>query len=191
MDVTFKKFFSSAVVNGKLTAVGGEHEGRVTNTLLSLMQDTFQQQWIEHFPSMTFCHNNPAVATTGTLLIVAGGSDPDEKTAVEVMNTQTLQWTIVASLPFPLWQAKATVSQDRIYLGGGATKSVLMCELKHLQSQPRSRSLLTRLTMSGSGSVWREAASLPVAQSSLSHFTGGYWQWEVELQQVMLTLMQK
>ena len=173
-----KQFFSIAVVNGLLTAIGGEVSGRATNTLLSLSLDTPDisgEKWIEKLPPMTYCHNSPAVITIDTSLIVAGGLGPDqEKAPVEVMDTQTLQWSTVASLPHPLWNATATICGDRLYLGGGfgtggATKSVLMCEVKDLlQSKPQSRA--TRAGHSESCQVWKEVAPLPVTQSSLVTF---------------------
>jgi serine/threonine protein kinase len=176
-----KRFFSIAVVNGQLRAIGGEQSYKATNTLLSLPQDrpgVFQQKWIEQFPPMTYCRNAPTVATTNTSLIVAGGAGPNqEKAPVEVMDIQTLQWSTVASLPHPLWQASATICGNRLYIGGGystggyATKSVVMCEVKDLlQSQPQS--LATRLGLSSSPPVWKEVAPLPVVQSSLVTFQG-------------------
>ena len=175
-----KQFFSIAVVNGQLTAVGGRQSDKATNTLLSLPQDrpgVFQQKWIKQFPPMTYCRNFPAVTTTDTSLIVAVGRGPDEKKApVEVMDIQTLQWSTVASLPLPLWQATATICVGRLYIGGGftsgignATKSVVMCEVKDLL-QPQS--LATRLGLSSSPSVWKEVAPLPVMFSSLVTLQG-------------------
>ena len=176
-----KMFFSIAVVNGQLTAIGGKQSDKATNTLLSLPQDSpgiFQQKWIEHFPPMTYRHNDPAVATTNTSLIVAGGWSPNqEKAQAEVMDIQRRQWSTVASLPHPLWQATATICGDRLYIGGGystggPTKSVVMCEVKDLlQSQPQS--LATRLLrLSSSPPVWKEVAPLPVKLSSLVTFQG-------------------
>ena len=173
-----KKFFSIAVVNGQLTAIGGKESDKSTKTLLSLPQDRlgiFQQKWIQQLPPMTYCHNSPAVATTNTSLIVAGGWGPDEKKApVEVLDTQTLRWSTVASLPHPLYQATATICGDSLYIGGGypgPTKSVVMCELKDLL-QSQQQSLLTRLHLSGIPPVWKEFAPLPVFLSSLVTFQG-------------------
>ena len=175
-----KQCFSIAVVNGLLTAIGGAVSVRATNTLLSLSLDTpdiSREKWIEKLPPMTYCHNSPAVITIDTSLIVAGGWGPDEEKApVEVMDTQTLQWsTTVASLPHPLQEATATICGERLYLGGGfgtgdrATKSVLMCEVKDLlQSKPQSRA--TRAGHSESCQVWKEVAPLPVTLSSLVTF---------------------
>ena len=112
------------------------------------------------------------MATTDTSLIVAGGWGPDMKKApVEVMDLQTLYWTTrqSASLPSFLYQASTTICEGRLYIGGGygsngATKSVVMCEVKDLLqsiSDPRS-----------SLSVWKEVAPLPVVLSSLVTFQG-------------------
>ena len=176
-----KKYFSIAVVNGQLTAIGGRHSDTVTNILLSLSQDKpdiSHQKWLEQLPPMTYCRGDPAVATTNTSLIVAGGWERvGRKTEVEVMDTQTLHWSTVASLPLPLSQATATICGDRLYFGGGfssdveATKSVLECEVKDLlQSQPPS--LASRIGLSRRPQVWREVAPLPVTLSSLVTFQG-------------------
>ena len=175
-----REYSSLAVVNGLLTAIGGAVSLRATNTLLSLSLDTpdiSREKWIEKLPPMTYCHNVPAVITIDTSLIVAGGWGSDwEKAPVEVMDTQTLQWSTVASLPHPLRNATATICGDRLYLGGGfgtggATKSVLMCEVKDLlQSKPQSQA--TRAGHSESCQVWKEVAPLPVTLSSLVTFQG-------------------
>ena len=175
-----KQFFSIAVVNGQLTAIGGEQSDKATNTLLSLPQDRpgiFQQKWIQRLPPMTYCHNGPAVATTNTSLMVAGGWGPDKgKAPVEVLDIQTLHWSTVASLLHPIQQATATICGDRLYIGGGfrngeQTKSVVMCEVKDLL-QSQSQSLLTRLGLSSSPPVWKEVAPLPVFLSSLVTLQG-------------------
>ena len=177
-----KRFFSIAVVNGQLTAIGGKHlhSDTATKTLLSLPLNqlhTSQQKWAEQFPPMIYYHNSPAVVTTNTSQIVAGGWGPDmEKAPVEVMNTQTLHWSTVACLPCPLSQATATICGSRLYLGGGfakdvPTKSVLMCEVSDLlQSQPPS--LATRSGLSHSRQVWREICELPVERSFLITLQG-------------------
>ena len=164
-----KKYFSIAVVNGLLTAVGGQKLlATPTKSLLSLSQ----QKWIEQFPPMTYCHYSPAVATTNTSLIVAGGWGPDEKkVAVEVMDTETSHWSTVASLPHPLAQATAAICGGRMYIGGGVTsgsvwtKSVLVCEVRDLlqSATPQSQTPARAHSLH----VWREIAELPVDRYSL------------------------
>ena len=172
-----RRCFSIAVVNGTLTAIGGKDSDKVTNTLLSL-PDTSQHQWIEQFPPMKYCHCDPAVTTTITYLIVAGGQggDSNKISQVEVMETLALKWSTVASLPHPVSGAVATICGDRLYLGGGfgtgvgnPTKSVVMCEVRNLL-RSRPHSLATRLGLSPP--VWKEVASLPVFHFSLVTFQG-------------------
>ena len=123
---------------------------------------------------MTYCRSNPAVISNGKSLIVAGGWEgyTEKLTTVEVMDTQTLLWSTVASLPFPLFEATAAICGERLYLGGGLgytgkAKSVVVCKLKNIL-QSHSRSLPTRLRRP----VWKEVASLPVVKSSLVAFQG-------------------
>ena len=161
-----KMFFSIAVVNGLLTAVGGQKSLTApTKSLLNLSQQKrqllTQEKWIEQFPPMTYYHNNPVVATINTSLIVAGGWGPDkEKAAVEVMDTETSRWSTVASLPHPLTQAAAAICGGRMYIGSGITsgsvwtKSVLVCEVRDLL-----QSATLKPQTPHSSHVWREIYS--------------------------------
>ena len=178
-----KRFFSIAVVGEHFTVIGGEVSGAPTNSLLSLQLDKLdllQQRWFTRFPPMTYSRNVPAVVTTQASLIVAGGWFSDrEKSAVEVMDIQTLQWSTVASLPRPLWQATATVSGDTLYIGGGfieggISKTVLTCDITNLlqSAQPQPQSLFTRFGFSKGPQIWREIAPLPVVLSSLVTLQG-------------------
>ena len=185
-----KIFFSIAVVNGLLTAIGGQQSPdlKATKTLFSLTTSrslfglTEQQKWTEQFPPMTYYHNGPAVACTSTSLIVAGGWGPDEGWApVEVMDTNTLCWSTAASLPHPWKQATAVNYGDRMYMTGGfgkdgKTNSVLTCVVSELlQSKARQHQSLGARPTAASGlqpstdshKVWQEAAPLPVYHSSL------------------------
>ena len=163
-----KVYFSIAVVNGLLTAIGGSQAGRATKTLVSC---TSQPKWTEQFPPMTYCRNSPAVACTGTSLIVAGGWGQDKETApVEVMDTKTLHWSTVASLPHVLLDSTATICGGRMYIAGGNNgewiKSVLMCEVRDLlqsATQPQSPA---------ASGVWRTVAELPVTRTSLVTLRG-------------------
>ena len=132
---------------------------------------------------MTYHHTHPAVACTGTSLIVAGGSGPDVKRApVEVMDTNTLCWSTAASLPHPWWQATAAICGDRMYMAGGVgeggrTNSVLMCVVSELLQSTtiyhsKQVAASSAQPSTESHSVWQEAAPLPVHWSSLASFHG-------------------
>ena len=103
--------------------------------------------WSEHFPPMPTRRGYPAAVTHSHWLIVAGGDSTWLKdrflTTVEVLNTTTLQWFTVSSLPQPLRGATAAVcvNQDSkdatLYLLGGWDRNgntVFACSLKRLLS---------------------------------------------------------
>ena len=193
-----KTLFSIAVVNGLLTAIGGEQSDNHTKSLLSLTHQQgwlgrSQQKWTEQFPPMTYYHNLPAVVCTSTSLIVAGGWGPDtnkwapdEKAApVEVMDTETLRWSTAASLPYPWSQATATICGDRLYIAGGfargdTTKSVLTCVVSELLQSTATQHPSSEATPTASGlqpstdgqRVWQELAELRVYRTTLVTLQG-------------------
>ena len=99
-----------------------------------------------------------AAVCSGKTLVVAGGVGEENTilSTVEVMDTDTWQWSTASSLPHPLSDATATVCGDRVYLLGlcdrGAT-SVFTCSL---QSQ---RLPITQLS-------WHTTTDLPVKSST-------------------------
>ena len=111
------RYSSLAIVSCLLTAIGGGLDSNVTNQLLSL---TGEGKWVECFPPMPTKRYSTASVCSGKSLIVAGGTGGDHKLlhVVEVMDTETLQWSTASSLPFALRYASATICQDRIYLLG-------------------------------------------------------------------------
>jgi len=152
-----REYFTLTVVNGLVTAVGGWQSDNYINTLLSLSQD--KTNWKELFPPMPTKRKLTAVVCTEKALVVAGGEGEGKArlATVEVMDTDTLQWSTVSSLPQPLYQASATVCGDRVYLVGGyrwdnqSTKSVFTCLLSDLlQSQTK---------------VWKKIKDLPMEHS--------------------------
>ena len=161
-----------AIVDGRLTSIGGWNISP-TNTLLSLERRGENQHWFALLPPMPTPRNNAACATTEHALVVAGGFGAGVcQDAVEVMNTDTKQWTKAPSLPQRLALFTATVCGDMLYLAGGFTglftssKSVFACSLPHLHSYIRPE------TEGGdshaSQTLWKEINSLPVTRSTLA-----------------------
>ena len=131
------------VVNKQLTTVGGRHDrwgGGPTNSLASLTGEGKDRKWVEHFPRMPTSRYWLAAVCRGTSLIAAGGYGGGRRLrTVEVMDTESLQWTLVNPLPHPMWLASIAVSQEKVYLLGGwdqndKTLSVFTCST--LQTQP-------------------------------------------------------
>ena len=163
------KQFTLTVVSGLVTAVGGKYY-TYTNTLLSFKKG-WRKRWVEHFRPMPTKRAFTAVVCSGKALVVAGGMAKEEGgefvklTVVEVMNTETQQWSTVSSLPQPLIEASATVCGDSIYLVGRDhhrgfhTNSVFTCSLSALQSR-------TIVPLAGNCSVWNTINDLPLKSST-------------------------
>ena len=162
------RYGSLAVIRGLLTAIGGLKLATVDNKLLSM---TKVQTWVKQFPPMPSKRSDTAVVSTKQHLIVAGGKDNQliRLDTVEVMDIETLVWSIAAILPHPYSQVSATICGDQLYmLGGfdkdGRTKSVLTCSLmKLLQSCSET---------SPGGSVWHRIADVPVYSSTCAAVNG-------------------
>ena len=134
--------FTLTVVNGFVTAVGGQHYDdctKITNKLFSLKKHNDKMKWIECFQPMKTKRYFTAVVCSIKTLVVAGGVGEFYRIldTVEVMDTETKQWSTACELNDPLYDASATISGDRIYLVGGyrhdRTESVFTCLLSTLK----------------------------------------------------------
>ena len=161
LDCPRDDYITLAVINGLVTAVGGSQSGNFTNTLLSLKEVGGRWKWVEHFPPMTTKRGLAAVVCCGKALVVAGGRGEEHTklTTVEVMNTDTLQWSAASSLPHPLSGASATVCRDNIYLMGKSDERnwVVTCSLN---------ALLQSQTMVAVAKVWHRITDLPMKRST-------------------------
>ena len=154
--------FTLTVVSGHVTAVGGRHNTlpfKLTSTLLSLVEEGGRKHWMEVFPRMPTKRQLTAVVCSGKTLVVAGGKGEwrTKLATVEVMDTDTLQWSTASSLPQPCYSALATVCGDTVYLVGGlgySTKSVFTYSLT--ETHP----------------AWHTSTELPVTDSTCVTLNG-------------------
>ena len=162
---------SIALVNGLLTAIGGQESSVSTKTLLSYSTDREEVgKWSEVFPPMEYTHTCASVSCTNTYLIVVGSWFMDARSSmVEVMNLTTLCWSTVASIPYHAWnEAWATVLDGQLYVGGGVanmkwTTQVLTCAVGALIKSKVTQNHLR---------IWKHIAELPVTMASLITFQG-------------------
>ena len=150
------------MVNSQLLVDICQIANEATNILLSLQQTG----WIEIFPPMPTKRSSVIAVITKEHLIVAGGCHRRSLTTVEVMDTRTLVWSTVASLPHPYYSASVTICGDQLYMLGGwddtdKTKSVLICSLTEL------------LQSSSSSSIWHRVADAPAYHSTCAAVNGG------------------
>ena len=167
---------SLAVINGQLTGIGGCEDAfkkhTYTNKLLSLREGLFFRirSWSDVFPPMPTKRCGSTTITSKEHLVVAGGAfGPllfDTLNTVEVMDTKTLVWSTVASLPHLYAWASSTICGDHLYILGGVddtgkTKSVLTCSLTELLQSSSSLS-----------SVWHRVADAPAYHSTCAAVNG-------------------
>ena len=174
-------YVSLAVVNSLLTAIGGMTSNyELTNSLLSLTGD----KWTKQFPPMPTKRWLTAVVCSGRSLVVAGGVGEGGRkklSAVEVMDTETPQWSTASSFPYPLYLASATLSRDQVYMlgskaqDGKLSKSVFTCSLAALLKSCQPQSLeerLKTLSLSRGPEVWHQLADTPVILSTCASLHG-------------------
>ena len=157
------QYSSLTVINGQVTTIGGCTDARnkdtYTNKLLSL------PGYKEVFPAMPKKRREITASISKEHLIVAGGItglyNANKLNTVEVMDTKSLVWSTVASLPHP---ASGTICGDQLYMLEGWddkawTKSVLTCSL-------------TELLQSSSSSIWHRVADTPAYRSTCAAVNG-------------------
>lgn len=179
--------YSLAVVNNKLTAIGGGYFLHYTNKLYSLNGVGIDLSWNEDFRPMPTKRSNTTALSTETVLVVAGGKKTGsifgdkESLSVEVMNTETLQWSSASPFPTSLYDASAALCNGCIYVaamrqlnnsnpadGLLPSRQVYTCTVNDLL-QSCSRPLLAHLTSALSispKSIWKRVADLPVTETA-------------------------
>ena len=153
------------MVHHILTMVGGQILGEATDSLLSLMGD----KWLSNLPAMPTKRYWTAVVCSGHSLIVAGGWDGcNILSTVEVLDTNTRQWSIASSLTHPFTEATISICGERLYMLSGAdqtgvTRSVLSCSVPELlqSCQPQSLAGKLRTVPANQSTIWRRVADAP------------------------------
>ena len=176
-------FSSLVIINGILTAVGGSQIGSdgIRNFSNRLFSFTDANAWVEEFPQMPTKRDSTASLHTRAALIVAGGRSKGAGTlsVVEVLNTETLQWSSAPSLPLPLKNASAAICGGDLYLLGGVdkdffgSKTVFTCSVNALVKSCEPKSFGGRLMSALSPSnMWKRIADLPVTKSTCVSLCG-------------------
>ena len=166
------------VVHYTLTMVGGQISGRTTDSLLSLTGEGRGKKWLPSLPAMPTKRYLTGAVCSGHSLIVAGGLGEDKTNrlaTVEVLDTDTRQWSIASSLPHPFFQAAISICGERLYMmGGDWTSSVLSCSVPELlqscQTQPLAGKRQT--APAKKSTIWRYVANAPHALSSCATLCG-------------------
>ena len=169
------------VVHHVLTMVGGliSHAGGATDSLLSLMGEGRGIKWLSNLPAMPTKRCTTAAVCSGRSLIVAGGIDGRNRlSTVEVLDTDTRQWSIASALTHPFTGATISICGERLYMLGGydrtgsMTRSVLSCSVPELLQSCQPQPLAGKLRTANQSTIWRHVAGAPHYWSSCATLCG-------------------
>ena len=108
---------------------------------------------------------------TGTSLVVAGGKEIHKASiAVEVMHTETHQWSYGAALPSPRLYLSVAVCGDRIYMLGGKDGDFEHSPRRSVYTISLSALLQSCQKSSEKCNLWNRVADLPVTGSTCVSF---------------------
>ena len=114
--------------NGQLVSTGGIPHDAPGSTPTNKVYTYQESNWVAALPPMHTARFYPSTFTYNTHLIVCGGvtswTSIDQFTStststVEMLNSETGQWSTLAPLPFALRLMSVAVSDDTCYLIGG------------------------------------------------------------------------
>ena len=177
---------SLAIVDDQLISVGGSLNvggAMVRDFTNKLFSFTDAGLWIEKLPHMPTKRDSTASLALATrkVLIVIGGRNRGggNMSVVEVLNTETLQWSSAPNLPMPLRDASATICGGDVYVLGGVdrglfgSKTVFACSANALVKVCEPKSFGARLLSTiSSPNLWYRVADLSVTKSTCISFCG-------------------
>ena len=160
-----------AIIDGKLTAVGGWGGLRDTNKLFTLQHN----EWVEQYPPMNSKRCLPAVVSTsdGNYIFVIGGNDgiimiAHWTTKVELLHVRSRRWYKLTNLPQSLVRPIATICGNQLHVIGchGDGYSCSLQALLFISDQPiTSKSVSNILT-------WTPLPKQPVEWSTVANLSG-------------------
>ena len=108
-----QKNFGLVVFGNKLTAVGGENSGDVTDKVLTLQQG----KWIEELPPLAQACSDPAIVSTDSHLLTIGGYAENRwSSSVDLLCKGDRNWTSLSYLPTRTARPSATLIGKNIYI---------------------------------------------------------------------------
>ena len=152
------------MINGELTAVGGEDKYRYTNKLLTLRQN----QWVQHYPPMNIGRSDTAVLSTsdGLYVFVIGGNvSLYEYATVEILDVKGKRWYNLTKLPQDLSKPSATICGNQLLYVIGEHGEGYSCSVEALLFSIRVLPYSTSHT-------WTPLPQLPIRSSTAATLCG-------------------
>jgi len=139
------RWFAMAVVEGRLTLVGGQD---IEHNDVGLLGVWDEGEWnYSVYPPMSKCQFHSSVVTYKTRVIVAGGTtnNRDTLSTIEILDLTSKQWHQLNDAPIPFYSMKSVVIGCKWYLMGGfhgqdVTREVFAINLEDIVSNNDSES---------------------------------------------------
>ena len=166
-DLPFCSYRNSAlaIIERKLTAVGGLNWPHFSGKLLTLREG----KWVEEYPSINTAGSIPALVSTadGAYLIAIGGYVHHWSPEVNLFQVKSRRWYRLTDLPQPLPFPSATICGDVVHVIGDGANGY-SCSLQALPSSdipipPQSMSSFIH---------WTPLPPLPVTRSTAATLRG-------------------
>ena len=152
-----------AIINGELTAVGGEDKYRYTNKLFALRQN----QWVQDYPPMNIGRSEAAVVSTSDrhYIFVIGGNNVsfDGNGTVEVLDVKSKRWHNLTKLPLDISKPSATICGNQLCVIGEHGEGYT-CSLEALLSSIE--------LMYSTSHTWTPLPQLPIRLSTAATLCG-------------------
>lgn len=180
-------WFAMAVWRDQLILLGGKEansEGSAMTNKVFVWEDG---KWEPTLPPMLIARVSPLAVVHKNYLAVAGGGKGCLGESVEVLESSTLQWSTVSSLPMNCFSHTSTVCGSDLYLLHLDTGRILQASVPAFVSQREEPHLVTESSLLTSedesasldmrdieaGSIWRQLPRPPVMPLRLTNL-GGY-----------------
>ena len=129
------KYFAMTSLASRLVLVGGidSRNKKCTNQLAVFEAG----EWTHPYPPMNIARHSSTAVSFNNHIIVAGGSNEEPTSSLEVLDVASRRWYIAQSLPNPRSELTSTLIGNTLYLMGGwdhtgVTKTVHHVDLNEL-----------------------------------------------------------
>ena len=179
------KWFGMAVWRDQLILLGGKEANSKKSAITNKLVVWEDGKWVYSLPPMLIARVSPLVVVHENHLALAGGGHLGR--SVEVLESSTMQWCRVSSLPINCFPHLSTVCGDHLYLLHPETGRILQAHVptfvrqkeeypitdsSSFASKDESMSSETRDIIEA-GSMWRQLPRPPVVPLRLTT-VGGY-----------------
>ena len=128
------KWFGMAILQGQLLLVGGKEtnstKSEFTNKVIAWNSD--DQLWTSPFPPMQMARASPVAFGHKLWLVVSGGKRGSLDYSIEILNSDTKQWSLLSPLPVKCFPHTSAICVNTWYLLRESDGTVFKTDVRKL-----------------------------------------------------------